>query len=84
MTGTIPDILARIVARKREELAQSVSAIDEWERRAESRLGGRRDFLAALRARAPAIIAEIKKASPSKGLLSADFDPARIAGAYQR
>jgi len=43
----------------------------------------RRDFRAALCARPPAIIAEIKKASPSKGLLAADFAPARIAAAYQ-
>jgi len=43
----------------------------------------RRDFRAALAARTPAIIAEVKKASPSKGLLSADFDPVRIARAYE-
>lgn len=84
MTGTVPDILARIVARKREELARGVPRLDQWEAEAELRLGARRDFRAALGARAPAIIAEIKKASPSKGVLSADFDAARIASAYQR
>lgn len=42
----------------------------------------RRDFRAALAARQPAIIAEIKKASPSKGLLAADFQPVRMATAY--
>lgn len=84
MIDTVPDILARIVARKREEAARGVSALGEWERRAEALLGERRDFHGALAAHAPAIIAEIKKASPSKGVLAADFDPAGIAGAYRR
>ena len=43
----------------------------------------RRDFRAALMAHTPAIIAEVKKASPSKGVLCADFDPARIAAQYE-
>ena len=84
MTGTVPDILARIVARKREELARGVPRLDQWEAEAELRLAARRDFRAALGARTPAIIAEIKKASPSKGVLSVDFDAARIASAYER
>ncbi len=84
MIETIPDILARIVANKREELALVTSRSAELERRAEALRPARRDFRAALAARAPAIIAEIKKASPSKGLLAADFDPPRIAQAYQR
>jgi indole-3-glycerol phosphate synthase len=84
LTGTVPDILTRIVVRKREELARDVPRLDQWEAEAESRLAARRDFRAALGARTPAIIAEIKKASPSKGVLSADFDAARIASAYER
>jgi indole-3-glycerol phosphate synthase len=84
LIGTIPDILARIVARKREELARGVPRLDQWEAEAEPRLAARRDFREALGACVPAIIAEIKKASPSKGVLSADFDAARIALAYQR
>lgn len=84
MTGTVPNILARIVAKKREELDQAARSLDSWESRAELRLSERRDFRAALSARTPAIIAEVKKASPSKGILSHDFDPARIAAQYER
>src|ERR1035441_5942990 len=79
--------MARIVARKRADLARQVQPLEDWERAAELRLRSRRDFRAALAGHmppaAPAIIAEIKKASPSKGVLSHDFDPARIARAYE-
>jgi indole-3-glycerol phosphate synthase len=80
---TVPDILARIVASKRQELACQSPQMKDWEDRAEARLAGRRDFRAALAARTPAIVAEAKKASPSKGTLSEDYDAARIARAYQ-
>ena len=73
LIDTVPDILARIVAKKREDLAATVQPLEAWEREAELRLPARRDFRAALAAHAPAIIAEIKKASPSKGVLSARF-----------
>ena len=81
MIDTVPDILARIVARKRQELSRPAD-IASWERDAAVCMETRRDFLAALASHSPAIIAEIKKASPSKGVLSADFDPARIAAQY--
>jgi indole-3-glycerol phosphate synthase len=84
LTETIPDVLARIVARKREELAGIRPPIADWERAAEIAAASRRDFAAALHAATPAIIAEIKKASPSKGILSHDFDPAHIAAGYER
>jgi indole-3-glycerol phosphate synthase len=86
LIDTVPDILARIVARKREEVARSVGDRAKWETLAEARLPERRDFRAALESPSVAvhIIAEIKKASPSKGLLAADFDPARIAAVYAR
>ena len=60
------------------------ACVDQWERDAEMRMASRRDFRAALMARGPAIIAEAKKASPSKGVLAKDFDPAKIASAYER
>lgn len=83
------DILQRILATKREEIAaaQQTVSIDALEVRAR-KLGPARDFVGALRSRLaagrPAVIAEIKRASPSKGLLRADFDPATIARAYER
>jgi indole-3-glycerol phosphate synthase len=83
LTDQIPDILARIVARKREELAQPLP-LEQWEREAELRNSGRRDFRASLASRHPAIIAEVKKASPSKGILAECFDPPDIAAAYER
>jgi indole-3-glycerol phosphate synthase len=84
LTDTVPDILARIVVRKREELLQGAHRLDHWGRLADLRRNSPRDFRAALCARVPAVIAEVKKASPSKGVLCADFDPARIACDYQR
>jgi indole-3-glycerol phosphate synthase len=80
----IPDILARIVAKKREDLANGRAPVTEWERRAEKARSVRRNFGPALTARVPAIIAEVKKASPSKGVLAPDFDPVSTASAYQR
>ncbi len=83
MIETIPDILARIVATKRVEAAAGEGALASWEAVAEAQLPRRRDFCAALRGKTPAIIAEVKKASPSRGVLAADFDPARTARSYQ-
>ena len=83
MVKTIPDILAKIVEQKRLDLAQRPSdAPGLAERLAAESVGGRRDFHQALTARRIAIIAEIKKASPSKGVLVEEFDPAGIARAY--
>lgn len=81
MTATVPDILARIVERKQAELREATIPRSELERRA--RLTTPRDFNSALRSTRPAIVAEIKKASPSRGVLSHDFNPARIATQYQ-
>jgi indole-3-glycerol phosphate synthase len=81
------DILARIEAYKREEIARAKERVPpaEIERRA-ALLGPPRSFAATIaqdlaRGR-PALIAEIKKASPSRGLIRADFDPPSLARAY--
>jgi indole-3-glycerol phosphate synthase len=81
------DILAQIVATKHEEIAAAQKRVPLAAMRAdaESRLLTR-DFVGALRAKVaaglPAIIAEIKKASPSKGVIREDFIPADIAQSY--
>lgn len=88
MTDT-PDILKKIMHRKAEEVAARAGRIP-LERLAEQIADtpparGFADALAArVRAGLPAVIAEIKKASPSKGVLREDFRPAEIAASYER
>jgi len=83
------DILDKIVAVKRDEIAAARSTRDiaSLRRDAES-LGGQRDFVGSLRAKITAgqagVIAEIKKASPSKGVLREHFVPSEIAASYAR
>lgn len=82
MSG-VPSVLERILAHKGEEVAARQR--EEPEERLRDRLAGApplRDFTAALRDRQPAVIAEIKRASPSAGTIRADFDPAALARAY--
>ena len=81
MAVAIPGILAKIVDHKRAVLARQTPALAELERRAADRRGVR-DFRKALVSSSPAILAEIKKASPSKGILAGKFDPASIAKMY--
>jgi len=81
------DILKNILAHKAEEVAAAKRAQPLARMREAARAAPPpRDFVAALRAKIAdgqaAVIAEIKKASPSKGLLRADFDPAKIAASY--
>lgn len=80
-------ILEKILATKRREIeaARAAVPVSELERRARE-VEAPRGFAAALRARIaagePAVIAEIKRRSPSQGVIRADFDPARIARSY--
>lgn len=85
---TDSDILTTILARKHEEIRQrsQIRALDSVRARA-ARQSPPRGFVDAIRrkqaAGQPAVIAEIKRASPSKGLIRKDFDPAAIAKSYQ-
>lgn len=88
MTDT-PDILKKILHRKSEEVrsrAESVPLAELQARAADAKpVRGFADALAAcIAAGDAAVIAEIKRASPSKGLLRADFRPAEIAASYAR
>jgi len=81
------DILKRILAVKREEVAAASASKPLAVMRAEAEAQpATRDFVGAIRSKIaagqPAVIAEIKKASPSKGIIRADFRPAEIAVDY--
>lgn len=82
----MPTILDKIVATKHKEIQQAKAAVPFAE--LEKRLADApppRDFLAALSAAPPCrLIAEVKKASPSKGIIREDFDPVEIAKIYER
>jgi len=83
-----PTILRQILARKYEEVAagRRRESLADLESRI-SEQSAPRGFVEALRQRVgaaqPAVIAEVKKASPSQGVIRADFDPAAIARSYQ-
>ena len=84
-----PTILRKILARKREEVAQrsATVSLSDVEQQA-SEQPATRGFARALQAQVvsgeAAVIAEVKKASPSKGVIRPAFHPAQIAGSYER
>jgi indole-3-glycerol phosphate synthase len=82
------DILARILSTKRREVDEAKARVPLEQLAAQiDAVGTPRGFEKALRAKVdagkPAVIAEIKRSSPSKGLIRSDFDPARIAQSYE-
>lgn len=83
------DILNKILAVKREEVAAARAAVsDTAVRELAAAQAPARDFVGAIRARiaagGAAVISEIKKASPSKGVIRADFRPGEIAASYAK
>ena len=77
-------VLDRILARKIEEIAERQRQVSlvEMRRRAERGPYPARNLLAALRGAYVSLIAEVKRASPSKGLLTKDFAPVLLAATY--
>ena len=82
------DILDRIIAVKREEIRAAEQSAPLEELKLEASARDLRDFVGALRAKhaanQAAVIAEVKKASPSKGVLREHFVPADIARSYEK
>ena len=90
MTTNTPDILKKIVVHKQEEViaAKAIASIKELKSRINDLedlpRGFERHLREALASDWTAIIAEVKKGSPSKGVIRADFDPLEIATVYQK
>lgn len=89
MSGSTPDILKKILQRKREEIAErsQTTSLQQLTRLAQS-AATPRGFINAIASKIkqgkPGIIAEIKKASPSKGVMRENFDPVAIASSYEQ
>src|SRR5688500_8032238 len=87
--GVSKDILSRIAAYKREEVGAAkakrpLRALREDARQAPAVRGFRAALEKARTAKRPGLIAEIKMASPSKGIIRHDFDPPELARAYEK
>lgn len=84
-TANIPSVLQRIVRTKQDEVAKARSdlPLDALAEQAKNDNTPRRGFANALRSADIGIIAEVKKASPSKGIINHNFEPALFAEQYQ-
>ncbi|VXB53305.1 Indole-3-glycerol phosphate synthase [Pseudomonas sp. 8AS] len=85
---SIPTVLEKILARKAEEVAErrarvGLAEVEALARSADAPRGFARALLEQAARKEAAVIAEVKKASPSKGVLRENFDPAQIARSYQ-
>ncbi|NWL75899.1 indole-3-glycerol phosphate synthase TrpC [Pseudomonas taiwanensis] len=85
---SIPTVLEKILARKAEEVAErrarvSLAEVEALARSADAPRGFARALLERAERHEPAVIAEVKKASPSKGVLRENFNPALIARSYE-
>jgi indole-3-glycerol phosphate synthase len=85
---SVPTVLEKILARKAEEVAarrasMSVSELETLVATADAPRGFARALLEQAKRKQPAVIAEIKKASPSKGVIRENFKPAEIAKSYE-
>ncbi|WP_122672771.1 indole-3-glycerol phosphate synthase TrpC [Pseudomonas viridiflava] len=85
---SVPTVLEKILARKAEEIAArravvSLAELEQQAAAADPARGFARALIEQARKKQPAVIAEIKKASPSKGVIRENFLPAEIAKSYQ-
>lgn len=85
---SVPTVLQKILARKAEEVAErrarvAFAEVEQLARAADAPRGFANALLERAKRREPAVIAEVKKASPSKGILRENFDPADIARSYE-
>lgn len=76
-------MLTTILQHKQQEIADRIHQLDTWKAQAADR-SDFRSLVTAMHSGDIAILAEVKKASPSKGLICADFDPVAIARAYEQ
>ena len=86
---SVPTVLENILARKVQEVAErsarvSLAELERMAAQADPVRGFARAMLAQAKLKQPAVIAEIKKASPSKGVIREHFVPAEIAVSYEK